>query len=103
MAESLTDFLLARIAEDEAHTGDLSRGWSSWVQDECEAKRRIIAEHTHTTDVISAGYTGPNLGLGCEVCHDWDGVTEGLGWCVTLRALTLPNADHPDYDESWRP
>lgn len=91
---TLTDFLLARIAEDEAMatraTGlgpvaqymSGTRPSSRWLA-ECEAKRRIVAE---------AG------GGGTE---DWD-----VGWDAgldrTLRLLGTVYADHPDYREEWR-
>ena len=84
---TLTEFLLARITEDEVeapfiHDGDK---WSDgcacdfptrWLA-ECAAKRRIVEWHQ------------PD-----DVCDDA---------CHTLRLLALPYADHPDYDESWRP
>jgi hypothetical protein len=162
---TLTEFLLARIAEDEAvardagpqrewvviedHGGDYSKpleyrietkpypheftarrepfgervavldgagslnlegAWASRhivrhdparVLAECEAKRQIVAMHPITDRIV--GYGPRTHDFGCEVCHDWDGVTSGLGFCDTLRALALPYADHPDYDESWRP
>ncbi|MEV4670986.1 DUF6221 family protein [Actinomadura sp. NPDC049382] len=56
---------------------------------EVEAKRRIVDEH------------GPNeYGL-CDVCVLNDDARRAP--CPTLRLLALPYADHPDYDESWRP
>jgi hypothetical protein len=68
---------------------------------ECEAKRRIIEEHA------------PDKGYELDTCHrcaDW----EDPGWdhepppsvvypCLTLRALALPYASHPDYRDEWRP
>lgn len=80
---TLTDFLLARIADGEAF-------WSREVNDlvmggvaehflrECEAKRRIVAdaEGQHTS--------GPELDQ-------------------VVRILATIYSDHPDYDEAWRP
>lgn len=87
---TLTDFLLARIAEDETEAnvmlrqyregGDVaSRRWRR-VLAECEAKRRIVEEHRE------------QAGGGCDVCsrHEYP--------CATLRALALPYAD-----QTWRP
>ena len=99
-APTLTEFLLARYAEDEAAARDaleqgsepepepwLAVGWPSSEHPgpvvlvgperflaECEAKRRIIdaAEDLHSRRFI-------------------------------LEALALPYANHPDYDEAWRP
>lgn len=152
----LADFLLARIAEDEAlaraaaadvitmgrsdgetwhardyeHEGIGVNGWpdegksygertpvtdqiTAWsparVLAECEAKRRIVGAHPLTSLVVPV-HTGPQPEVGCETCHtvtaasvtDPDYV-EALGPCETLLALALPYADHPDYDEAWRP
>ncbi|GIG27172.1 DUF6221 family protein [Cellulomonas denverensis] len=103
----LTEFLLARIAEDEYeahqalgllgiesewHTVGALRGrgltradaehvhrWSSRrVLAECGAKRRIVATITEH-ERIGYDYAGPILEL-----------------------LALPYADHPDYREEWR-
>lgn len=129
----LADFLLARIAEDEAtaraaaadvitmgrsdgqtwHARDYEyegigvNGWpdegksggertpvtdqiTAWsparVLAECEAKRRIVARHA---------VCAPNYDEGNRL------ETRVLDW--TMRLLALPYADHPDYDESWRP
>jgi len=132
-AVTLTEFLLARIAEDKAEAKaagqvESSQWWvdgpaqvsgKHWVYAtgekferrevadhiarhdparvlaECEAKRRIVGWH----------------GFGHE-CPD-DGTVAGLapaGWygessdeCPTLLALAMPYADHPDYDEAWKP
>lgn len=99
---TLTEFLLARIAEDEqmANEGvDAGRctcrpnprsllrridvhhpQCALRVLAECEAKRRIVAD--------CAEYEGPE--------------TDGLSW-RTLHAIALVYADHPDYRDEWRP
>ena len=52
------------------------------------ARDRILAAHPITTKVIPPGYrAGTGEKFGCETCHDWDGVTEGRGYCETLLAL----------------
>ena len=71
---------------------------------EIAAKRLIIQAHPITTDVV--GYGMPpeqNQGYGCETCHDWDGVTQGYGYCDTLKALAAPYAHDPNDSEMWRP
>lgn len=97
---TLTDFLLARIAEDEAtdmrlphrnacrmfggwpgdpsSAADCDCGLSSRVLAECEAKRRIVEDVTnpHTS------------------CPELDEVA---------RILAAVYADHPDYRDEWRP
>ena len=92
----MTEFLLARIAEDWA---DAMSGWrwkalgageyerlQARVLAECETKRRIVALH---------GEVDP--------CDAHDGATFETVDCETLQVLALPYADHPDYDEEWRP
>ena len=117
---TLTEFLLARIAEDEAvangmdvrvdgskttldsRTTVASDGltyagmWAcrfpaARVLAECEAKRGIV-------DLHSGGHECP--GVGQFWCDDRDEWTQA---CPTLRIAALPYADHPDYDETWRP
>lgn len=117
---TLTAFLLERIAEDTAvarlaqgdapdRNAPIGTGDDPWpshrafaervtparVLAECGAKRRIVervdvltgGEKTYLqrlkhTDVEDAGYV---------IARD------------ILIALALPYADHPDYDERWRP
>jgi hypothetical protein len=129
---SLTDFLMARITEDEEVAKAASVGtWYScsgtrrgtygvliadslddWLGNvavgtteddaehiathhparvlaECDAKRQIIERHRRHLGVVPTEFVVPQL-------------THRDG-CDTLRMLTLPYADHWDYDESWRP
>ena len=56
---------------------------------------RLIVE-LHTPLAAGSEY-------GCPKC--WEGVEDGEpaeSPCLTLRALALPYADHPDYDPAWR-
>lgn len=72
----------------------IARHHPARVLREVEAKRRIIAEHAAT------------LTIGFD-----DGSTESRTWCSrcgekacpTLRLLAEVHADHPNYDETWRP
>lgn len=96
---TLTEFLLARIAEDEAYAHEPS-GWNEYdpgdpinparILAECEAKRQIIARH------IAAG----------RVFRAAPGEGNGAGMYVMIKVcqmLTLPYADHPDFEEEWKP
>jgi len=101
----LTDFLMARTAEDEA----MAREWPdddvtpgsvdvfgrpiygarSRVLADCEAKRRIVAEQVRERHVIDQGHV-----------TDW---TMG-GWGARhtcLRALASIYRAHPDFDPAW--
>jgi hypothetical protein len=83
---TLTDFLLARIAEDEACADGLE--WddgnpvhqTARVLAECEAKRQIVEA---CAEVLA---------------YDAEALPQDV-----LRFLALPYADHPDYREEWKP
>lgn len=103
---TLAEFLLARIAEDEAAARSAGREpillppgsitllshveyMRHWHPDrvlaECEAKRRIVEDYQHEVRDYRAGYTNVQPG------HK------------TMKLLALPYADHPDYDQEWKP
>lgn len=110
---NLAEFLLARIAEDEAAAREsasvlliintercnrigsdehrtylhFDRHGPTRVLAECEAKRRIVAVH-----YILDGDPEP-------FCWNCD---EDVWPCKTMAALAQVYADHPDYDEAWR-
>lgn len=122
-ALTLTDFLMARIAEDEAEAvASLETGYQppSWgpedkpefvpdfydpptdddkarvarVRVECEAKRRIVELHWDCAGVC--GECGVTSAAADTFAHE-------VAWpCPTLRALAAVYADHPDYCEEWR-
>lgn len=99
----LIDFLNARFAQDEeiAHALEhLDPEGAARLLREVEAKRRILEEHPITDHVV--GYGGSTGDFGCITCHDWDGVTRGEGYCITVLALAVPWSDHPEYREEWR-
>lgn len=109
---TLTEFLLARIADDEAEAADMLASWDGDLGDpdatpfvqwgnrvlaECEAKRRIVEWcgfittcATHRAPVISCRE--------CEAAEMASGYDERV-----LEFLALPYADHPDYRPEWRP
>jgi hypothetical protein len=91
---TLTEFLLARIAEDEA----TAQGWQvgsivnpARALAECEAKRRII---DGAVEVARVDLNEP-------VDPDDQGLRD-VGVKI-LCALALPYADHPDYLPEWKP
>jgi hypothetical protein len=93
----LSEFLLARIAEDEAHAWDferdpetrLPRFWTDRFHAECDAKRRIVTTAAQArllqqlSDLEVDGYVGAMTDV--------------------LKFLALPYANHPDYREEWKP
>ncbi len=122
---TLTDFLLARIAEDEAvararaDSSDIADGTvttssqltidvdiygdpTDWicitrhrVLAECEAKRRIAERHP--------GATATDECPGCGAWLDGTWCTPPGTLCPELADLAAVYAEHPDYDEAWRP
>lgn len=110
---TLTEFLLARIAEDEAvarNTEDVQGSRiGSWrlapayrptnlvayhparVLAECEAKRRIVGDESDG----AALYAVHERGLWPDELTRWAD--------QVLATLALPYADHPDYQQEWRP
>lgn len=105
-SNTLTGFLLARIAEDEdvaklcaqmfPPPWELGTRWGiahvvrhdpARVLAECDAKRRIVE---WAAPVLT---NWPTVGL--RYISD-----DGLD---LLKILALPYADHPDYREEWRP
>ena len=115
---TLTEFLNARIEEDEGAASECARAterepvslratdgqvtpsalsamehivrWDAGrVLAECEAKRRIVEVHLSGE-------------AWCDHCSGGEhrGNPDA---CPTLRLLALPYVDHPDYDETWRP
>jgi hypothetical protein len=122
---TLTDFVEARIREDEAvaravesdrnsvgvgvSTGDdpwpsersyALRFTTARVLAECEAKRAIVALHP-PKDVEGLEYlAGVKHCGGCWRFPE----DHAVGWpCQTLRALAAIYSDHEDYRAEWRP
>lgn len=120
---NIAEFLLARIAEDEANARrippekPMPRGYNwgltpdeYWgflqvsplrVLAECEAKRQIVAWHAPVeTDMFGAD-DEERTGVRCSEC--WDNGTQWwIHWpCRTLQTLALPYADHRDYRAEW--
>jgi Family of unknown function (DUF6221) len=94
------DGLLA--TSDRGLAGHIARHDPARVLAEVDAKRRII--DLHHTKVFETVHGSPEFGhdFWCEVCHV-PSDQRGRTWCLTLRLLALPYADHPDYREDWRP
>ena len=101
---TLTGFLLARIAEDEALKHG---GYPGRVLAECEAKRRIVEAHPLVTDQrrLVPAWPGSAPGVACANCGgnpvDSSAPIEDIGPCDTLLALAAVYADHPDYRQEW--
>lgn len=89
---TIAEFLLARIADDEAIAAHSDGGLmddahfsKARVLAECEAKRRIVARWQ--------AYGRDNLG------PYRSGYTAGMEDAILAHALSY--ADHPDFSEAW--
>lgn len=88
----LTEFLLARIAEDESRVRDLGVGTPQGdalmeplrLLYECTSKRMIVAVHSISPATQRCSHDGTPYP------------------CLTLRALALPYGDHPEFRAEWR-
>ena len=108
----IDEFVLARVAEDEAVAraaishGEGCLDWSdegdptdvhiarhdpARVLAECAAKRRIVEQITSTSAEIKSAMPGGSGRL-----------SSMYGLERTLHLLAQPYADHPDYREEWR-
>jgi hypothetical protein len=93
----LTDFLLARIAEDEAWLRSAAEHWACYpppqeptrLLAECEAKREIVRAYQLRAEQGS-GRGGEVIGY------------HATGVAVAIRHLAAVYADHPDYRGEWR-
>jgi len=93
---TLTDWLLARVAEDEADAQRIptedgyAHHTNCWDKDrvlaECKAKRRIVERYA--------------MGPCVEDSGEW-GYVDGIKYA--LMELATVYADHTDYREEWRP
>ena len=95
---TLIEFLLARIAEDENGSASLHRIGCNFMIDglggapldscDCDGPARVLAE--------------------CEakqllVKYEAQWLHDPLIPTFVLRVLSLPYADHPDYQQEWAP
>lgn len=129
---TLTEFLLARIAEDEAAATDVLdrvpagtallansvRFYASRVLAECEAKRRIVEFHDSWPVLMETPPVFENVDPDYAQSMVMR-ATQQIQWLTEqeyrkrfgdepptapmLVALAAVYADHPDYDEAWRP
>lgn len=111
VGQTLTEFLLARITEDEARAPDAIKYLiddyyqvftPERIVGECTAKRQIVELHGELLTMRGEPYGY------CRMCAeneeaDWDGAPPVAWPCPTLRHLASVYADHPDYREDWRP
>ena len=93
---TLTDFLLARIAEDEAAARAVDgryedAQWHSKPGDHLDrwGPERVLAECVSKRWIVNRGP---------DSCSGPDG---HIQHAMALEALALPYVDHPDFDPEW--
>lgn len=119
----ISDFILARVAEEEdaAHAALDGRSpgdrwesqtdaehfqhWNPWrVQSACLVRRLIVRAHRNTGPAVRTLPDGTphRTPPTCQTCRD--AVGEPAPWpCYTLRVLASEWSDHPDYRDEWQP
>jgi hypothetical protein len=105
---TLTEFLLARIAEDEAAAREagadamVGARWKSYPR---EAYEELQAETLHRARRIRATCAAlravVELHDGAHDCTMYIDAGDNRD-CPTLRALASIWADHPEFDPEWR-
>jgi len=95
---TITDFILARIDDDEAAIIEAPElpFTSRQMLAECEAKRRIVRDWTHAGDCGELEYEADRVG---EAQDQW-ALESALESVVKILAAVY--ADHADYREEWR-
>ncbi|MFD8492072.1 DUF6221 family protein [Amycolatopsis sp. NPDC059657] len=69
---------------------------------ESETVRRILATHRTAVNDQVPGFPLYGRDYWCETCHV-PSDEAGSNWCMTLRLLALPYADHKEYNDAWKP
>lgn len=88
---TLTEFLLARIDEDEDRANEAGDFQGPRLLAEVAAKRRIVELHAQDRD---RGWCLE----GCGMRSGWTGYP-----CDTLKTMAAVYADHDDYRSGWAP
>jgi hypothetical protein len=105
-AEGMIEFLLARIAEDEAEDmryDPLDHWWLPSAAEprrlraECEAKRRIVEQAEEASMDRHAAIADFCVGQA-----ERDAAYASDPGSLILKALAAVYADHPDYRQEWK-
>jgi len=100
----LVGFLLARIAEDAHQAADLAaesgeEQAAKRRQADCAAKRKVVLACRDAAPALGfLGSRPPGLADFPLPPRDMHQLA-----ALTLAALAVPYADHPDYEQVWRP
>jgi hypothetical protein len=99
----ITEFLLARIAEDETaaqaaldHAPDAGR-WEARMLAECATKRTIVEAFEELRKFLTQSSDNGDEGVATGVRDMFAGLM------IAVQAHAGVYADHPDYRPAWRP
>nr|WP_196790273.1 DUF6221 family protein [Streptomyces caniscabiei] len=91
-------------AQGRADADHIARHHPDRVLREVEGRRQLLALHEPTMNVgTDSDPDDPATYVMCCGTCQIEVVKPGDWPCEHLRLLALPYADHPDYDEAWRP
>jgi hypothetical protein len=102
---TLTEFLRARLDEDEVNAREIAGpgGFATRIEGDAAAEVctfadpvRVLAEVEAKRRIVTAWSAIPNL----PDAHSQQARETASH---VFRCLALPYADHPDYDEEWKP
>jgi hypothetical protein len=100
---TLVEFLLQRIAEDEAGTqpGTTQSGVFSGIMQYYGMDEEDAYDQAEASEITGAVmvYLKPRVLVECEAKRR---IIEHYQHSQASKALALPYADHPDYREEWR-
>ena len=96
---NLTEFLLARIAEDEA-AAKAARGWQTGSRHEGQPLDWSIHMDRWSPDRVLAEVEAKRQMVEWYQAVAASSYKTSMGF---LTRLALPYADHPDYQQEWRP
>lgn len=107
---TLIEFLLARIAEDEAmaRAADwaMQGTWYTEAEDSVDeyvrgrAPRRVLAECAAKRAIVNHAHTPPR---GTQSLNPPSVIVLSAAYGKVLMILATPYANHPDYLPEWKP
>lgn len=103
---TLTDFLLARIAEDEATAREYALGAYSMVGEAVDAHAEVLGEDRAAARVLAECEAKRAIVNYFRVMRENAEQFDALRLSdadAVLTMLATVYADHPDYRDEWRP
>ncbi|MET9728696.1 DUF6221 family protein [Streptomyces zaomyceticus] len=88
---------------DSEHGHHIARHDPARVLAEVDAKRQMVALHGPVILRAGGGAAHFDTTRVCRSCEPPKQFPETAWPCPTLRLVALPYADHPDYQDAWRP